>query len=178
MRKTVLTFGLIAGAVLAGMMVLTMVLLKDKIGFENGAIIGYTTMVVAFLMIYVGIRSYRDTVAGGVISFGRAAAVGLLITTVATLCYVATWEVIFFKFTPDFVDKYAAYEIEKITKAGATQAQRDAKAKEMADFATMYQNPLTNAAFTFLEPLPVGVLLTLVSAGLLRRKTPLTPEVE
>jgi hypothetical protein len=178
MRKTVLTFGLIAGAVLAGMMVLTMVLLKDKIGFENGAIIGYTTMVVAFLMIYVGIRSYRDTVAGGVISFGRAAAVGLLITTVATLCYVATWEVIFFKFTPDFVDKYAAYEIEKITKAGATQAQRDAKAKEMADFATMYQNPLTNAAFTFLEPLPVGVLLTLVSAGLLRRKTPLTPEVQ
>jgi Protein of unknown function (DUF4199) len=178
MRKTVLTFGLIAGGVLAGMMVLTTVLLKDKIGFDKGAIIGYTTMVAAFLMIYVGIRSYRDTVAGGMISFGRAVTVGLLITAVATACYVATWQVIFFKFTPDFVDKYAAYEMQKVAKAGGTQAQRDAKAKEMADFTKMYQNPLINAAFTFLEPLPVGVLLTLVSAGLLRRKTPLTPEAQ
>ena len=66
-------------------------------------IIGYTTMVLAFLLIFFGVRSYRDNVAGGTVRFGRAFAVGALIAVVASLCYVATWEVIYYKFAPDFV---------------------------------------------------------------------------
>lgn len=169
MKKIVLTFGLIAGAMLSAMMLMTLPFL-DKIGFDKGEVIGYTTMVLAFLMVYFGVRSYRDNVVGGTVTFGRAFLVGLLITIVATACYVVTWEVIYYKVAPDFGDKYAAYAIEKAKKAGATDAQILAQTKEMNEFKEMYKKPLVNIAFTFLEPLPVGLIFTLVSAGVLSRK--------
>jgi len=169
MRKIVLTFGLIAGAILSAMMLITLPF-HDEIGFDNSAIVGYTTMVLAFLMVFFGVKSYRDNVAGGSVTFGRAFMVGLMITAVATVCYVATWELVYHKFAPDYLDKYAAYSIEKASKSGATDAQIAAKTKEMAEFKEMYKNPLINIAFTFLEPLPVGLLFTLVAAGVLSRK--------
>lgn len=169
MRKTVLTFGLIAGALLSAMMLLTLPFL-DRIGFDRGEIIGYTSMVLAFLMVFVGIKSYRDRVAGGRVTFGRALAVGLLITAVASACYVATWEVIYYRLAPDFPDKYAAYVVDRARRSGASDAQIAQRAKEAAEFKVMYRNPLVNVALTFLEPLPVGVLFTLVAAGVLSRK--------
>src|SRR5215510_15001155 len=87
MKRTVLVFGLIAGAIMAAMMFITMPLI-DRIRPERAEIIGYTTMVIAFLMIFFGIRSYRENVGGGSISFGRALSVGLLIVLVASICYV------------------------------------------------------------------------------------------
>lgn len=170
MRRIVLTFGLIAGAVMSAMMVITTTVLDD-IGFDKGAIVGYTSMVLAFLMTYVGIKSYRDNVGGGVISFGRALSVGLLITMVATVCYVVTWEVIYYKVAPDFGEKYAAYAVESTRKAGGSAAEIAKKLKEMQEFQEMYKNPIVNIGFTFLEPLPVGVALALLSAALLKRKT-------
>ena len=169
MRKIVLTFGLIAGAVLSVMMLLTLPFM-DRIGFDKGEIIGYTTMVLAFLMVYFGIRSYRDNVAGGSIGFGRAFLVGLLITFVASACYVATWQVVYHKLAPDFGEKYTAYAVEKARKSGATDQQVVAQAKEIAEMMALYKNPLVNIAITFLEPLPVGLLFTLLSAGVLSRK--------
>jgi hypothetical protein len=167
MKRIVWTFGLIAGAVMSIMMALSVPFMD---GSERAAVVGYTGMVLAFLMIFFGIKSYRDNVAGGMITFGRALAVGLLITAVASACYVATWEVIYFKFMPDFGDKYAAHAVEQARKSGASQAEIDKKTKEMDDFKKMYDNPLINVGFTFLEPLPVGLLIALVSAGVLRRK--------
>ena len=127
-------------------------------------------MVLAFLMIYFGVRSYRDNVADGRITFGRAFKVGFLIMAVASVCYVATWQVIYYKFAPDFTDKYAAYEMDKAKASGASDAELAAKAADMAKFKEMYRNPLVNIAFTFLEPLPVGLVFTLVTAGVLSRK--------
>jgi prepilin signal peptidase PulO-like enzyme (type II secretory pathway) len=169
MRKIVLTFGLIAGAILSAMMLITLPF-HDEIGFDKSAIVGYTTMVLAFLMVFFGVRSYRDNVAGGSVTFGRAFMVGLMITAVATVCYVATWELVGRKLAPDYVDKYAAYAVEKARKSGATDAQIAAKTKEMTEFKEMYKNPLINIAFALLEPLPVGLLFTLVAAGVLSRK--------
>jgi hypothetical protein len=169
MRKIVLTFGLIAGVIMSAMMLLVLPF-QDQIGFDKGAIVGYTTMVLAFLMVYFGVRSYRDTVAGGKVTFGRAFVVGLLITALASVCYVATWEVIYYKLAPDFGDKYAAYEVQKMKAAGASEAQVAALMKQMAEFKEAYKNPLVNIAYTFVEPLPVGILFTLVAAGLLSRK--------
>ena len=169
MRKIVLTFGLIAGAILSAMMLITLPF-HDEIGFDRSLIVGYTTMVLAFLMVFFGVRSYRDNVAGGSVTFGRAFMVGLMITAVATVCYVATWELAYHKLAPDYLDKYAAYSIEKASKSGATDAEIAAKTKEMAEFKEMYKNPLINIAFTSLEPLPVGLLFTLVAAGVLSRK--------
>lgn len=169
MKKTVLIFGLIAGAIMSLMMIATLPFM-DKIGFDKGAIIGYTTMVVSFLLVFFGIRSYRDNVAGGSITFGKAFVVGILITIVSCLCYVGTWEVIYFKFMPDFVEKFSKYAIDKVIASGASTDVINAKVEEMKNFAAMYRNPLINAAITFTEPFPVGFIMTLISAAILRKK--------
>jgi len=169
MKKTVLTFGLIAGAVMAVMMFATLPFL-DRIGFDRGAFIGYTSMVLAFLMVFFGVKSYRDNVAGGHVTFGRAFQVGLLITLVATTCYVIAWQVLYYGFMPDFLEKYTAYALEQARQSGANDAELARQAKEMADFAEMYQNPLVNIAFTAIEPLPVGLVFTLVTAGVFGRR--------
>ncbi len=169
MRKIVLTFGLIAGVILAGMMLISLPF-QDRIGVGQGEIIGYTTMVLAFLMVFFGVKSYRDNVAGGRVTFGRAFKVGLMITAIASVCYVATWEVIYYKLAPDFGEKYAAYTVEKARKAGATDAEIAARMKQATEFKEMYKNPLVNIALTLLEPLPVGLVFTLVAAGVLSRK--------
>ena len=169
MKKTVLTFGLIGGAIMAAMMFATLPFL-DKIGFDKGEIVGYTTMILAFMLVFFGIRSYRENVSGQ-ITFGRAFAVGILITLVACVCYVVAWEILYFKFMPDFVDKYASYMVEKVRASGASQQVIDAKLQEMKSFKAMYDNPFINAAITFTEPFPIGLIVTLISAAILRKKT-------
>ena len=173
MKKTVLTFGLIGGAVMAAMMFATLPFI-DRIGFDRGEIVGYTTMILAFLLVFFGVRSYRENVGGGHITFGRAFAVGILITLVVCLCYVVAWEILYFKFMPDFADKYANYMVEKVKATGASQQVIDAKLEEMKSFKTMYDNPFINSAITFVEPFPVGLIVTLISAAFLRKKTTAT----
>ena len=169
MRRIVLTFGLISGGIMGAMMLVATVF-QDQIGFDRGAIVGYTSMVAAFLMVFFGVRAYRDQVGGGAISFGRAFGVGMLIVTVGTVCYVATWELVYRKLSPDFMDKYARYELEKARAAGASAEQLTRQTEQMRQFAEMYKNPLVSASLTFLEPLPVGLVMTLVAAGALRRR--------
>lgn len=169
MRKIVLTFGFIGGGMLAAMMMLT-IPFQDQIGFDRGVIVGYTSMVLAFLMVYFGVQSYRDNVAGGSVTFGRAFNVGLLISLVTMACYVATWELMYYQFMPDFLDKYTVYALEQARQSGATPDQLAAQAEEMRKFGEMYKNPLINIAFTLLEPLPVGLVFTLVTAGVVSRK--------
>ena len=169
MRRIVWTFGLIAGTIFSLMMIVSMSFV-GQIGFDNGEIIGYTTMIAAFLMVFFGIRSYRDSISDGVIGFGKAFQVGILITVVATVCYVATWEVIYYKFAPDFSEKYASHQIEKAKGSGASQQQIAAQVKEMEKFKALYKSPLVNMALTFLEPFPVGLVVTLVCAGILSRR--------
>lgn len=169
MKKIVLTFGLIAGAVLSVMMFIT-VPFQDRIGFDRGAVIGYTTMVAAFLLIYFGARSYRDNVAGGSISFGRALAVGASIAMVASACYVASWEVIYFTMEPDFMAKYEAHAIDKARQGGASAAAIAEKRAEMTKLAELYRNPVINATMTLAEPLPVGLIIAVISAAALSRR--------
>jgi len=169
MKKTVLTFGLISGAIISVLMLLTVPFI-DQIGFDRGLIVGYTSMVLAFLLVFFGIRSYRENVGGGYISFGRALGVGLLIMLIACACYVITWEIVYFNFLPDFADKYANYMIEQARSSGASADQIAKQVEELKQFKTWYDNPFINVAFTFLEPLPVGLVMTLISALILRKR--------
>jgi hypothetical protein len=171
MKKTVLTFGLIAGVIISVLMGGSL-LLADKIGSGHSMALGYTIMVASFLLIYFGIRSYRDNNLGGQISFGRAFACGILITLVASVCYVAMWEVLYFNFMPHFMDSYFAAEIHKIQASGLDAATTAAKVAAIQHSQQLYQNPFVNMAYTIMEPLPVGLIITLVSAAILRRKTP------
>jgi hypothetical protein len=175
MKKTVWTFGLISGGILSAMMLAT-IPFEDRIGFDRGEVIGYTTMVVAFLLIFFGIRSYRDNVAGGEVTFGRALAIGSLIAGIASVCYVATWEVIYYKLTPDFATKYQAYMVDQAKSSGASQEAIDKKVAEAKKFTEMYKNPAMNAAITFAEPLPVALVIALVSAGILSRRRRSAPQ--
>lgn len=169
MKKVVLTFGVLSGLVSSAMMAGT-VPFMDRIGFDKGAIVGYTAMVISFLFVYFGVRSYRDNVAGGRVGFGAAFGVGLLITLISCVFYVVTWEIVYFNFMPDFMDKWGAYTVEKARLAGQTPEAIEAIKTQMAEFKRLYQNPLMNALFTFSEPLPVGLLVTLVSAFTLKKK--------
>jgi hypothetical protein len=170
MKKVVLVFGLISGAISSAMMFLTLPFIKNGT-LKNGEIIGYTAIFLSFLLVFFGIRSYREN-AGGTISFGRATAVVLLITLISCAFYVASWEVIYFKLMPDFGDKYAARTIDAMREKGATEAAIAAKKKEMEKMKAMYNNPLINVAVTFIEPFPVGLIVTLLSAVILRRRNP------
>jgi Protein of unknown function (DUF4199) len=169
MKKTVVTFGLLSGGVSALLMLLT-VPFMDRIGFDRGEIFGYTAILMSFLLVFFGVRSYRDNVGGGAVGFGRAFTVGLLITLVSCVFYVATWEIVYFKLAPGFADKYAAYAIDKAKASGASQEKIDETARQMAEMKKMLDRPLVNAAITFMEPLPIGLIVTLVSAGVLKKK--------
>src|ERR1700733_5828994 len=121
MKKTVLTFGLISGFIISVLMGGSL-LLAHKIGSRPSMAIGYTIMVASFLLIYFGIRSYRDNDLAGQISFGRAFACGILITLITCLCYVAMWEVLYFNFMPHFMDGYFAAQIHKVQSSGLDPA--------------------------------------------------------
>jgi len=174
MKKTVLTFGLIADIIMSVLMDGN-VLLADKIGSGHSLVIGYTILVASFLLIYFGIRSYRDNTLAGQISFGRAFACGILITLITTVCYVATWEILYFKFIPHFMDSYFAAQIHKVQSSGLDAATTAARVAAIEHSQQLYQNPLVNMAYTFMEPLPVGLIITLLSAAILRRKAPAEP---
>ena len=148
MKKTVLTFGFISGAILSAMMFATTPF-HDKIGYDKGEVIGYTTMILSFLFIFFGIRSYRENIGGGLVSFGRALKVGAGIALIASICYVATWEIIYYNFVPDFMDKYGAHVLQKMQAAGATAAAIQQKSVELNKLKVMYKNPFVNMAMTF-----------------------------
>ena len=168
MKKTILTFGLISGAISALLMVAT-VPFAHKIGFDKALVVGYTTMVLSFLMVFFGIRSYRDNAGNGQITFVKAFAVGICITLISCVCYVVTWEIIYFNFMPDFLDEYGAHMVATLKASGASAAAIQAQIQQMSNLKEMYANPLINAAMTFIEPFPVGLVITLISAAVLRR---------
>ena len=175
MKKTVLTFGLISGVISSLMMVATVPFLH-KIGFTQGLVIGYTAIVLSFLLVFFGIRSYRDNVGDGKITFTKAFAVGICITLISCVFYVATWEILYFNFLPrDFMDKYGTQAIEKLKASGASPAAVEAQVQQQKKFKEQYENPLFNSLMTFIEPFPVGLAITLISAAALRKKAQSQP---
>lgn len=176
MKRIVLIFGLISGLISSAMMFLTLPFLHNgTVNNQNGYVIGYTSIFLSFLLVFFGIRSYRENAGGGSITFGRGFSVGILITLISCVFYVASWEIIYFKIMPDFADKYAASTIAEKKEKGASAAEIAETQKKMVEMKAMLDNPAINAAMTFIEPFPVGLIMTLVSAGILRKRTAVPP---
>jgi uncharacterized protein DUF4199 len=171
MKKIVLVFGLVSGGLMAVFMYATLPLV-DKVGFEKLTFLGYAAMVLAFILVFFGIRSYRENIGGGTITFGRAFTVGILIALISSVCYVVAWLIMYSVFLPDFLDKYTTYVIEQMRASGAAPEAVQAKIQEMEQAKRLYSNPFLRAAFTFIEPFPVGLIMTLISALILRKKKP------
>jgi len=174
MKKNIIVYGIIAGILVSFLMLFSIHSINNHdSNFDNnkGLVIGYASMLISFSLVFVGIRNYRDKYNQGVISFGKAFQIGILIVLIASTLYVIAWLIDYFYFIPDFAEKYSAQILDKLRASGASQLEIDKQTKEMANFARMYKNPLYNAAMTYVEILPVGLLVTLISAFILKRKT-------
>lgn len=176
MKKTIFICGLIAGLISTSLFIGLMILGKaGDADFKNGMLYGYTLMILAFSLIFVGTKITRDKYNGGEISFGKAFRVGLYITLIASTVYVIVWLIDYHFFIPDFAEKYGAHILEKLKASGAGQAEIAKQSAEMTRFSEMYKNPLFNALITYSEILPVGLIVSLISALILKRK-PTTPK--
>src|ERR1044072_155838 len=174
MKKNILIYGLIAGIIVSVIMLISINSVSHKEGnfdYNRSLLIGYASMLIAFSLVYVGIRNYRNKYNNGVINFGKAFKIGIMIVLIGSTMYVVAWLIEYFYFIPDFMEKYSAHTLENLKASGASQAEIDKQAKEMADFATMYKNPFFNAMMTYMEILPVGLVVTLISSLILKRKS-------
>lgn len=173
MKKNIIIYGLIAGIVVALPMLIVVNGMFDAQGnvdFDKSMLIGYASMLIAFSMVFVGIKNYRDKYNDGTITFGKAFKTGFYIVLIASTIYVATWLIDYFFFIPDFGEKYAAHMLETLKASGASAAEIEKQTAEMAKFGEMYKNPFFNALMTYMEILPVGLLVTLISSLILKRK--------
>lgn len=171
MRKNILTFGVIAGLIVSILMVITMGVCHSSDNFGEGSMVwGYASMIIAFAFIFVAIKNFRDKYNGGVISFGKAFTIGLFISLIASTFYVVTWLIYYYNFIPDFMDKYAAVMLKKAAEKGASAAELQSKTAEMDAMKQMYKNPLWVIAFTYIEILPVGIIVAVISSLILKRK--------
>jgi hypothetical protein len=172
MKKHVLTYGLICGAIVSLTMAIGMITANnsgtDKLGSNTMMIIGYLSMLIAFSLIFVAVKTYRDKQANGVISFGKALGMGLLIVLIASTMYVVTWAIVHNTVMPDFMDKYAAATLEK-ARATATPEEFSSMSKEMEEYKAMYKSPAGFALMTYAEIVPVGLIVSLITALVLKR---------
>ena len=170
MKNTIIRYGLISGVTLAILTAILVPLCMNRgIASPYAEILGYSAMLLSFVAVFFGIRSFRDRQNAGEISFGKAFKVGILITLVTCAVYVVGWEIVYWGFIPDFGEKYAAASIERLREKGADEETIARETEKMAQFQKLYKNPLFNVGITFVEVFPVGLIVTLVSAAILRR---------
>lgn len=170
MKQAILRYGLYSGAVAAVLMVGTALYFRSTMDSDYGTIVGYAGILLSMLFVYFGVRSYREQVGGGVLSFGKGFQVGILIAIVSCICYVVAWMLVYETLMPDFMDKFIEQTMTKLQQSGAAEAEIERQAAEMQYYKEMYKNPLFRFGLTFLEPFPVGFLVALVSAIVLRKK--------
>jgi hypothetical protein len=138
--------------------------------FKGNDIVGYAAMVVMFSLIFFGIRNYRNKQLDGYISFGKAFKMGTLIALVGSTMYVVVWLFYYYLFVPDFIEVYSSYVLKE-----CSASDLPAKTAEMTNFKEMYKNPLFVILITYSEVLPIGLVVALVSALILKKKQPNNP---
>lgn len=166
MRRLMLIYGALAGGLVIGTSILALTVFgSEHVGTEW---LGYLVMLLALSLIFVGIKRYRDEELGGVIHFRTACALGLGITVVASLIYVAAWELNLALNDYEFIEAYTDSRVAELEAEGMAVAELQAEIEEMTRLRERYANPLVRLPITFMEIFPVGLLITLASAGLLR----------
>ncbi len=178
MKKNVLVFGLISGLVVSTIMSISMLTINNNPEIELGntsMIVGYLSMLVAFSLIYVAVKNFRDKQNNGVISFGKAFGMGLLIALIGSTIYVIVWAFIYNVYMPDFMDKYWA-QMQKAAQASGSAAEIQETTAEMVKYKELYKNPFFFTLITYAEIVPVGLLVSLITALILKRKN--KPKVE
>ncbi len=166
MKKIALVFGLVIGTILCINMVYMVNLIYTNAEFIANDVLGYAAMVVIFSLVFFGIRNFRNKQLDGVISFAKAFKTGLLIVFVGSTMYVLVWLFYYYLFVPDFIDQYTAYVL-RVCPA----SELAAKTAEMENFKELYKNPLFVILITYFEVFPIGLVVALVSALILKKKS-------
>lgn len=167
MPRIILHYGLLAGLIVGFIMLAVTMPFHARMPAWLGMTVGYTSMLVAFSMIFLAIKRHRDVDRGGVIRFLPALGIGLGISVIAGLIYTLTWELSQAITGGDFMAEYTAGTLARMRAEGASAAEIATTTTEMKAFAVQYADPLFRLPVTFAEIFPVGVLVSLVSAGLL-----------
>ncbi|MBK8601470.1 MAG: DUF4199 domain-containing protein [Flavobacterium sp.] len=170
MKNTILKYGAIAGLITTGMMIISTTMHNQNPDFKGSEIIGFAGMFIAFIFIFIGIKSFRDKQNNGVISFGTGFKIGFLISLIASTMYVITWMIECHFFFPDFMEKFAAHAIEEAQRSGQSAMEIEATKQEMNKYIEWYKNPFLLMALTYTEILPIGLIITLFSALILKKK--------
>ena len=170
MKKLIWIHGAIAGLIAGGVLAYSTSMWYKTGSYEGSMLVGYASMLIAFSLIFVGIKTQRDKYNGGSISFGKAFTTGLWITLIASSIYVIVWLISYYCFIPDFMDKYIEQTLAKASAAGATDAEVASQKEQMAAYQKMYNNPLFVVLSTYAEIFPVGLIVSVISALILRRK--------
>jgi hypothetical protein len=168
MLKTILAYGAIAGLIVGVPLTALTLSMSGEHMMKWGMLVGYATMLLAFTTIFVAIKRRRDGEGGGVIRFWPAFGLGLGVAFVAGIFYVAAWEIGQALSGADFAAVYSRAMIDQQRAAGVSGAALARYAAQMEDFRRSYANPLFRLPMTFIEIFPVGVLVSLVAAALLR----------
>lgn len=174
MFKTALAYGTISGVVIIGVIMSGLLLSGGAHGHGgdggifNSVWFGYLVMILSLSTIFIAIRDYRNKKLGGVIKFLPALGLGLLIAFIAGVAYVVVWEVYLFSTHYTFMDHYVATMADQARASGLTGAALDAKLAEFEQMRVAYQNPIFRLGMTFMEIFPVGLLIALISAAILR----------
>jgi hypothetical protein len=127
-------------------------------------------MLLAFVFIFIAIKSYRDNELGGYIKFGKAFVVGLWVAIIGSLFYTFTWAIIVKKFYPNVMEVYYARHLDQMRAAGKSSAEILKAAKETEWMRSAYDSWIGLLGFTIIEVLPVGLLVALIAAAILKRK--------
>ncbi|MBL7833522.1 MAG: DUF4199 domain-containing protein [Cyclobacteriaceae bacterium] len=173
MRRIVLVYGLIAGGILGAMFFITAPLWDSGvITLDNGMFVGYGTMVVSLSLVFFGVKSYRDNHKQGVITFGQGFKVGILITLIACALYALSWEVAYHTVSKGFSEEMEAYQEKEIRKKASNETELKEKLEAAKKEVELYKSSfIFRFMFSFLfEVFPVGLLITLITAALLRNK--------
>ncbi|MEM9052255.1 MAG: DUF4199 domain-containing protein [Bacteroidota bacterium] len=170
MKRIVIIWGLIGGGIISTFMAISMLSMADNTDFENAELYGYTAQVVALSAIFIGVKTYRDKQLNGSITFGKAFLTGLYIALIAATMYVVTWMILSECCLQDFAANYFQSEIEKVQSSGLSEEEIALQIQDMEDMMEMYNKPIFKFFFTYIEILPLGIIISLISAAILRKK--------
>jgi hypothetical protein len=170
MKKIVIVCGLIAGLISSAWCFISVRAFTNNVSLNTRTWLGYAAMILSFSLIFAGIKEYRDNFGGGLITFGRAFKIGILISLVGSTLYVLLWLVSYYFFFPDFAEKYASLMQAQMKADGASATAISQEMVEMAKYSSWYKNPLFNILITYSEIFPVGLIISLIAAFILKRK--------
>ncbi|MBD1391966.1 DUF4199 domain-containing protein [Mucilaginibacter glaciei] len=171
MKRNVIVFGLLSGALISTFTVITMAVCYRSPQFEGSMVMGFSAMLIAFSFIFVAVKNYRDKYNDGFVSFGKAFQIGLLISLIGSTMYVLAWATEYHFFMPDWMERYTAHSLQTLHASGKSANVIAEKTKEIKAMNESYKSPVIFTLYTYAEILPMGILVSLIAALILKRKS-------